>query len=610
MNIVTDTAIDAEALHRKYRAERDKRLRADGVDQYVAVADRFADYADDPHVEPGFTRAAITEDVDTVVVGGGFSGLLAANALLKAGVTNIKVIEKAGDFGGTWYWNRYPGCQCDVESYTYLPLIEDFGDMPTDKYSRASHIFDHARKIAKSLGLYEKSLLQTGVTEVRWDAAIARWLVKTDRGDVIRARFVALASGILSRPKLPGIPGFETFKGHSFHSSRWDYAYTGGHELGDLTGLADKRVAIIGTGASAAQAIPHLGAFAKQLYVVQRTPAALDERRNKPTDPAWWNGLKRGWWERRARNFEGFLLGIPQEEDLIQDGWTEGWGKFSAAAKSADTPEEQNRRRQLADYEKMNSIRARIDSVVSDPVTAEALKPYFNWMCKRPLFVDGFYETFNRPNVTLIDTQGKGLDRITENAIVYDGKEYPVDCIIYASGFEVAAPADRTGGFELVGVGGQPLADYWRDGLKSLHGMMVHGFPNMGIINGLKQASITWNITFMMRKQSEHFAAIVKRCLESNVALFDVKPAAEQDWLKTLREKHSIDEEFLRDCTPGYYNDEGKDPRKSIWASSYGGGPFEYMQILDDWRENGFLNDLEFTSLDAGTTRADAAVGG
>ena len=582
---MTDTEIftrDFEALHDKYLAERDKRLRGDGAAQYVEMENPFIGDVDDPYADVRIDRAAVSEDVDVAIVGGGFSGLLAATSLLKEGVTDIRIIEKGSDVGGTWYWNRYPGCRCDVDSYTYLPLIEDHGEMPTESFSRAPEILDHARRIADRTGLYDKTLLQTGVSGADWNEATGRWLVTTDRGDEIRARFVCMASGILSRPKLPGIPGARDFKGHSFHTSRWDYDYTKGDTTGGLTGLKDKSVAIIGTGASAVQAIPYLGEWCQNLFVVQRTPAAVDDRENAPTDPAWYNNQEPGWWERRALNFEGFVNSIPQTEDLIQNGWTRNWGKMTEAMYKGETPEEMGRLRQQADFEKMEVMRARIVKIVKDPATAEALKPYFNWMCKRPLFVDNYFETYNRPNVTLIDTKGRGLDRITGNSIVFEGRDYEVDCIIYASGFEVASPPDRTAGFDMHGVGGISLSDYWAEGRKTLHGMLTHNFPNMGIISGLKHAGITWSITFMNRRQSEHFAALVKRCLDSGNN-FDVTEQAEQSWLEVLKDKAMVDDTFLRECTPGYYNNEGKDQRDSIWLSNYGGGPFEYMDVLRDW---------------------------
>ncbi|WP_295525669.1 NAD(P)/FAD-dependent oxidoreductase [Novosphingobium sp. Chol11] len=574
-----------DALREKYLGERNRRLRSEGNDQYVAVDHPFIGDVEDPYVSEPLERAPISEDLDVVVVGGGFSGLLAATSLIREGVTDVRIVEKGSDVGGTWYWNRYPGCRCDVEAYSYLPLIEDHGEMPSERYARAPEILDHARRIARQTGIYDKALLQTGVSGAAWDEARGRWIVTTDRGDELRARFLCMASGILSRPKLPGILGAGDFKGHTFHTSRWDYVYTKGDNTGGLTDLQDKRVAIIGTGASAVQAIPHLGEWCQQLYVVQRTPAAVDDRENAPTDPDWWNSQEPGWWERRALNFEGFVNLIPQEVDLIQDGWTRNWGKMTEAMYKGKTPEEMGALRQQADYEKMEAMRTRIAGIVIDPDTAEALKPYFNWMCKRPLFVDNYFETYNRPNVNLIDTKGRGLDRITETGIMFDGTEYPVDCIIYASGFEVASPPDRTAGFDMRGVGGMTLSDYWTDGRRSLHGMLVHNFPNMAIISGLKQSGITWNITFMNRRQAEHYAALVKRCLDRGVN-FDVTDAAEQGWLEVLADKAQKDDTFFRECTPGYYNNEGKNERDSIFLSNYGGGPFEYMDVLRCWIGN------------------------
>ncbi len=582
MNAIADIESRMDELHAKYIAERNKRLRKDGVAQYVEMDHPFIGDVEDPYVTEKLVRDPIEEDVDVVIVGGGFSGLLQADALIKQGITDFRVIEKGSDVGGTWYWNRYPGCRCDVEAYNYLPLIEEHGEMPKERYSRASDILEHARRIAKRTGTIERTLLQTGVAGAEWDERLQRWIVTTDRGDTLRARFISMAVGVLSRPKLPGIPGAMTFKGHSFHTSRWDYDYTKGDTTGGLTGLKDKRVAIIGTGASAVQAIPYLGEYCQQLYVVQRTPAAVDDRENEHTDPNWWNSLEPGWWEKRALNFEGFVNSIPQEEDLIQDGWTRNWGRMTKKMYEGSTPEEMARLRQIADYEKMEAMRARIDERVKDPETAEALKPYYNWMCKRPLFVDGYFETFNRPNVKLIDTLGKGLDRITETGIVYNGVEYPVDCIIYASGFEVASPPDRTAGFDMKGAGGITLSEYWKNGRRSLHGMFVHRFPNMGIISGLKQAGITWNICFMNRRQAEHYAALIRRNLDAGTD-FDVTPQAEERWLEVLQSKAMEDTTFLRECTPGYYNNEGRNERDSIWLSNYGGGPFEYMDVLKDW---------------------------
>jgi len=278
-----ELGFDPEALRAKYRAERDKRIRQDGNDQYLQAEGDFTRYVDDPYVEPGFTRAPLIDEVGVLIIGGGFGGLLAAARLQEAGITDIRLIEKGGDFGGTWYWNRYPGAQCDVESYIYLPLLEETNFIPKEKYSFAPEIFAHAQRIGKKFDLYSKALFQTQIKEIRWSDEACRWIVTTDRNDHFRARHVVMSNGPLNRPKLPGIPSIETYKGHTFHTSRWDYEYTGGDTTGNLHKLADKRVAIIGTGATAVQCVPYLAKYAKQLFVLQRTPATVDERRNRPT---------------------------------------------------------------------------------------------------------------------------------------------------------------------------------------------------------------------------------------------------------------------------------------------------------------------------------------
>lgn len=599
MNKKTDIEKDPELLLKKYREERDKRIRADGNEQYVRLEGDLLKYMDDPHVEPGFTRDPVTEDIDILIVGGGFAGLFAAYAFQKRGIIDLRIVEKAGDFGGTWYWNRYPDVRCDVESYIYLPLIEEFGDMPPEKYSRGSVIFEHAKKVGRELGLYDKTYFQTGVKEMRWDNANARWKVTTDRGDVFNARFVSVGSGPISRPKLPGIPGVETFKGKMFHTSRWDFHYTGGDEAGNLTGLADKRVAIIGTGATGIQCIPVVGRYAKQLFVVQRTPAAVEPRNNRPTDPDWWNKREAGWWKRRAMNFEGFLVGVPQEEDLIQDGWTQTWAKMADAARASA---EQGSTggptiAQLVDFEKMTSIRARIDEIVESAATAEALKPWYNWMCKRPLFSDGYYETFNRPNVTLIDTRGRSLDKITGNSIVFDGVSHEVDCIIFASGFEVAESGSREGVFDMIGAKGTSLDEAWaQSGRRTLHGMFVHDFPNMGMILQIRQASTTWNVPYMLRAQTEHFADVVKRCMDGGIVSFDVAKRAESEWVKLITDNPAGNVEFIENCTPGYYNNEGGDAKTGLFANTYYLGPLAYTDLLRDWLDGGFVRDLELTT--------------
>src|ERR1041384_5433665 len=359
---------DPDALREKYQAERDKRVRADGNAQYVEVEGRFAHFVDDHYVEPGFTREPLTDDVELVIIGGGFGGLLMGARAREAGIKDIRVIEAGGDFGGTWYWNRYPGAQCDIESYCYLPLVEELGYMPKEKYSFAPEIYEHSQRIARHYNLYEKACFQTKVTELRGDEEAARWIVSTDRDDRMRARFVVMATGPLNRPKLPAIPGITDFEGHTFHTSRWDYDCPGGSRAGGLTRLADKRVAIIGTGATAIQSVPHLGAHAQQLYVFQRTPSSVDLRGNKPTDPDWAASLAPGWQRQRRENFNNMVIGVSVAEDLVNDGWTDIFRNLSRAAKTRLGPNATRRDAaimlEIADMEKMNGIRARVDNTV------------------------------------------------------------------------------------------------------------------------------------------------------------------------------------------------------------------------------------------------------
>jgi cyclohexanone monooxygenase len=596
---VADLGFDPKALREKYRAERDKRLRSDGNEQYVKIDGQFARYLDDPYVEPGFSRAPLTDEVDVAIIGGGFGGLLAGARLREAGVKDIRVIEKGGDFGGTWYWNRYPGAACDVESYVYLPLLEELGYIPVEKYSRAPEILAHSRAIGRHFGLYDNACFQTEVTRLDWDEAGSCWIISTNRGDAMRARFVIMANGPLHRPKLPGIPGVETFKGHSFHTSRWDYAYTGGDSNGGLTGLKDKRVGIIGTGATAVQCVPHLAAGAKELFVFQRTPSSIDVRANRPTDPQWVSSLTPGWQQRRMDNFNILVSGGFQDEDLVNDGWTEIIRNLLILARRNEragesAPAEAGEMLEIADFQKMNQVRARVDKVVMDPVTAEALKPYYRQFCKRPCFHDEYLDAFNRPNVTLVDTEGRGVEKITEHAVWANGRAYEIDCLIYATGFEVGTEYTRRSGYEVYGKGGVSLTERWQDGVRTLHGFHTRGFPNCFIVTQT-QSGFSVNFPHMLNEQSKHLAHIVSHCLETQVRALEVTAEAEQDWVDTIQKLAVMREKFQAECTPGYYNNEGKPNARAVQNGFYGAGPIRFVEVLESWRAAGDFAGLELT---------------
>ncbi|MEH6542429.1 MAG: NAD(P)/FAD-dependent oxidoreductase [Porticoccaceae bacterium] len=588
---------DPDALRRKYREERDKRVLKEGNSQYQQTQGEFSQYVDDPYVEPDFVREALNDEVEVVVIGGGFGGLLAAARLHEAGITNIRIIEKGGDFGGTWYWNRYPGAQCDIESYIYLPLLEELNYIPTEKYSHAPEILAHAQAIARKYELYDNACLQTQVTDIRWDESSARWIIATNRDDRMKARFLVMSNGPLNRPKLPGIPGIANFKGHTFHTSRWDYGYTGGDSNGNLSGLRGKRVGIIGTGATGVQCIPHLGETAEQLYVFQRTPSSVDVRNNHPTDPEWAKTLKPGWQKQRMDNFNILVSGGYQPEDMVNDGWTDIFRHLAnvlpqePSLKLSST--EQAAAQEIADFQKMEQVRGRADSVVKDQSTAAALKPYYRQFCKRPCFHDEYLDTYNRPNVTLVDTEGKGVDHITKTGVVVGGTEYELDCLIFATGFEVGTGYTRQSGYDIVGRDDLALSQKWNEGLITFHGLHSRNFPNCYFM-GMTQTGFTANFPHMLDEQARHLTHIIKYAIGNDVRTIEATAEAETVWVDTIKELAHLGEKFYAECTPGYYNNEGKpEAGKGFLSSQYGKGPVEFFDILDKWRTDGDLEGME-----------------
>ena len=615
---------DPDALRKKYRSERDKRLRQDGNEQYQEVSGEFSYFVEDPYVEEKIEREALTDEVDVVIIGGGFGGMLAAARLREKGIDNFKIIEKGADFGGTWYWNRYPGASCDIESYIYFPLLEETGFVPKQKYTNAPETLEYCKIICEKFNLYENACLQTEVTSTVWNEDTGRWLVKTNLNDEIKARYVVHSNGPLNRPKLPAIKGINSFKGHTFHTSRWDYEYTGGDSHGNLDNLKDKKIAIIGTGATAVQCVPHLGAGAEQLYVFQRTPSSIDVRNNQPTDPDWISTQKEGWHDERRKNFETLLTGGQVKEDLVSDGWTEAFrllfgslrekapSKMQMAAwaaksifssemykkgfkpymtdKAMEAMDIRNAM-QMADFQKMEQVRARAQEVVKDEKTAESLKPYYNQFCKRPCFHDEYLDTFNRPNVELIDTDGKGLEEISEKGIVFNGKEYEVDCIIFATGFEVGTEYSRRAGYQIHGVDGKTVTQKWQNGLATFHGMHSRGFPN-AFFFGPAQSGFTATYTYSLDEQSIHLAYILEKIIDKGATRVEASQEAEEQWIQTIIEKARLTADFQENCTPGYYNNEGK-INQTPQNNTYGGGPIEFFSLMKKWRSKDSLEGLE-----------------
>jgi cyclohexanone monooxygenase len=591
--------LDITALKAKYAAERAKRLRPDGNDQYIELKDQFGHYLEDPYT-PIAERAPVTDDVTVAFIGGGFAGLVTGARLKEAGVDDVRIVEKGGDFGGTWYWNRYPGAQCDTASFVYMPLLEETGHMPSEKYAHAPEILEHCRRIGTHYDLYDNALFHTQVTDLEWDEARARWIVRTNRGDEFTARFVAMGTGPLHVPKLPGIPGIESFRGHSFHTSRWDYDYTGGDPEGaPLDRLADKRVGIIGTGATSVQCVPHLARACKELYVFQRTPSSVDVRANAPTDPGWFADIATPGWQRRwLENFAANQTGGMVDEDLVMDGWTDLARRVRArilALPPEDlTPEKMMAAFEDYDFQKMSEIRARVDDIVEDAETAQNLKAWYRQLCKRPCFHDEYLQAYNEPGTHLVDTDGKGVERITETGVVVAGVEYEVDCIIYASGFEVGTPHTRRAGFDMTGRHGVKLSDYWADGMRTMHGIHVHGFPNAFLVQPTQGANLISNVPHNLTEAGRTIALTIKHALDNGYDVIDVTKDAEDAWIDLLLSGPGM---MLgsSDCTPGYYNNEGHDPGPARrFFVGYPQGATAYFAYIDAWRTSGAFEGLEF----------------
>ncbi len=594
--------IDADtkaALLEKYRAERDKRLRPEGNAQYLRLKGQLSYYLEDPYT-PRAEREPVTDHVTVAFIGAGFAGLVTGARLVEAGITDVRLIDKAGDVGGTWYWNRYPGAQCDTASMVYMPLLEETGHMPSEKYAHAPEILGHCQRIASQYGLYEQALFHTEVTGLVWDGERSVWVVRTDRGDEFTAAFLAMGTGPLHVPKLPGIPGLESFAGHSFHTSRWDYDYTGGDPTGaPLDRLGDKRVGLIGTGATSVQCVPHLARACRELYVFQRTPSSVDVRANHPIDPEWFATISTpGWQKRWLENFCANQTGGMAEEDLVQDGWTDLARRIRS--KIAELPPDERTPAGMlaafedADFEKMEEIRARVDSVVSDSATAEKLKAWYRQLCKRPCFHDEYLQAYNEPGVTLVDTGGQGVERITERGVVVAGVEYELDCIIYASGFEVGSAYTERAGYDPVGRDGVRLSDYWADGMRTLHGIHVNGFPNLFVVQPTQGANLISNVPHNLTESGTTIAAVIQHAIDEGAAEVEVTADAEEAWLDLLGSGAG---RMLGspDCTPGYYNNEGRPPLPHQRLNvGYPHGAMAYFRYLDEWRRSGAFDGLEF----------------
>ena len=547
----------------KYRAFKEMRR---GAADYMPMEGEFKRYLDDVYSASPVPRDALDDNCEILVVGAGFAGLLLWYKLKNAGFTDVRFCEKGGDVGGTWYWNRYPGIACDVESYSYLPLLEETGYVPTMKFASGFEILEYCQKMATTFGFYDHCLFHTTVEGTEWDDGEGRWTVTTDRGDKMKARFVILANGILTTPKLARISGMETFKGQSFHTSRWDYNI-------DLQG---KRVGIIGTGATAVQAVPELAKVAKSLHVFQRTPSSIDVRDQRATTQdeieAW--GQEPGWARARRARFAKIAAGRTALK--ANDDYMAGKVADFKVRKSYDrelSPEEMLEKQLDTNFRIMEQIRGRVDAVVHDPKTAEALKPYYPYGCKRPTFHDEYLPAFNLPHVNLVDTAPLGVSQINEDGVVHDGVEYPLDVLIYATGFQWMA----TSTFNMItGRDGRTLRETWeKDGTKTFLGIHSRGFPNLFIVAGPQGGGGSFNFTDAIESHGDYVVWLLETMRARGAGVVEVKQDAVNTYAAHCRAA-DIATAPLRDCL-SYYNGHGDAEPGSL--AYYGGGRWHKFRI-------------------------------
>ena len=651
MSIPTDLAVPAEAnkmasdeayhddgvngvdtlqVEKRYGEERAKRLRDDTNDQFVEVhlSDKFKHFQEDPWVD-----STAVKDIQVMfpenrcqmlILGAGWGGLLYAVQMVEAGIRpeDIRIIDTAGGFGGTWYWNRYPGLMCDVESYIYLPLLEETGYIPRHRYSYSEEIRDYTNLVAKKWGLADSAVFQTKAEKIVWNEAAKEWeveLTQHRKGEPactmnIHTQFIVAASGLLNWPKLPNFPGVLDYKGDTFHTSRWNYALTGGSPADpSLNKLHDKRVAIIGTGATAVQAIPHLARWSKHLYVVQRTPSAVDCRDQRETDEDWFRknvATSAGWQRERIRNFhQHFTTNEKPSVNLVDDEWSRA-PSYSAiiggptGPKSVQEIPAYTGTLRALDVRRQNRVRTRVEQIVKDPSVANKLQAWYPTWCKRPCFHDDYLPTFNRDNVTLLDTDGKGVDRLTSDSIVIGDQSYPVDIIIFATGYRTpvsGSPAERAN-LNIIGRNGVSMSEAWaQNGPTTLHGVLDCNFPNL-FLSGAWQASAGPNFSFVLQMLARHAAYIVaeaRRKADGQAFTVQPTPAAAEDWGTQIMMRAAA-MAAVAGCTPSYLNAEGAvdriPPEKQMQAARsgiWGAGIEDFLVHVEAWRAEGGMQGIE-----------------
>jgi len=473
-----------------------------------------------------------TLELDAVVIGAGFSGMYMLKSLRDKLGMKVKAIEAGNGIGGTWYWNRYPGARCDSDSYIYCytfdrNLLQEWEW--SERYPKQDEILRYLEHCAERFDLKPDILFGTRVVETTFDERSKRWSVRTDQGDVVTAQYVIAAVGSLSATNVPKFKGLETFKGNWYHTSQWP------HDGVDFTG---KRVGVIGTGATAVQAIPEIAQQAKHLTVFQRTPNYCVPARNGKVDPEVVKARKARYDEvvKNIRNsFFGFELGFimksvlettPEEREREFDRmWDQGGFAFWLA-NYQDMFFDQKANDLIADY-----LRRKIRATVIDPEVAEKLIPKtYAYGTKRQPLDTNYFETFNKKNVLLVDARADGpIEEITPTGIRAGGKEYPLDIIVVATGFDAMTGPLRA--LNVTGRGGRKLNDEWKDGPRSYLGLQVAGFPNLFTVTGPQSPSVLSNMPVSIEQHVEWITECIDHLRRNKLATIEATADAQEAWV-------------------------------------------------------------------------------
>lgn len=485
-------------------------------------------------VDQGRAAPGVGADFDVVVVGAGFAGMYMLHRLRGLGMSAV-VFEAGADVGGTWYWNRYPGARCDVESmqysFSFSPDIEREWHW-RERYAPQADILDYARHVAERLDLRRDIRFETRVVAAAFEEAAGLWRVETDRGDAVRARFCIMATGCLSTAKLPEIAGRDSFRGGMYHTGAWPHAGV------DFTGQV---VGVIGTGSSAIQAIPVIAAQAKHLYVFQRTPNYSVPAQNRPMTPEAEQDWHAHYAERRAKAREvrnGIYLHLNDKSALAateaeraaeyEARWEAGGIPFMAAYNDLYVNAQANET--AAEF-----VRAKIRSIVRDPAVAALLTPKDYPIGTKRICVDtDYFETFNRPNVTLVDVRATPIETVVPEGVRTQGARYTLDSLVFATGFDAITGTLLS--MRIAGRGGRTLQEAWADGPQSYLGLMVRGFANLFTITGPGSPSVLSNMLVSIEQHVDWIAECLATLRARGAAVIEPEASAQADWVAHVRE--------------------------------------------------------------------------